>query len=189
MLTSREKFLETARTLMEKQGYHATGLNEILKKSGAPKGSLYYYFPEGKEQIASEVILQAGKIISDRIQEKMQAEPDAGKAIHDFLETVACRMEETKFQSGSPFTMLAMESATESKRINQACREAYSMLIGAFKDGLEKGGMEVARAESVAELIVSAVEGSIVLSRTYLSADHLRQIADHIEQMVRYTKN
>ena len=180
MLTNREKFLETARVLMEKQGYHATGLNEILKKSGAPKGSLYYYFPEGKEQIASEVILGAGKIISIRIREKMQAEPDAGKAIHDFLDTVACKMEETKFQSGSPFTMLAMESATESKRINQACR----VLIGAFKDGLEKGGMEAARAESVAELIVSAVEGGIVLSRTYLSADHLRQIADHIEQMV-----
>ena len=180
MLTNREKFLETARVLMEKQGYHATGLNEILKKSGAPKGSLYYYFPEGKEQIASEVILGAGKIISIRIREKMQAEPDAGKAIHDFLDTVACKMEETKFQSGSPFTMLAMESATESKRINQACR----VLIGAFKDALEKGGMEVLRAESVAELIVSAVEGGIVLSRTYRSANHLRQVADHIERMV-----
>ena len=65
MSTAREKILQTASELMEKQGYHGTGLNEIIQKSGAPKGSLYYYFPEGKEQIASEAVLRAGQIVSE----------------------------------------------------------------------------------------------------------------------------
>jgi TetR/AcrR family transcriptional repressor of lmrAB and yxaGH operons len=185
MLNNREKFLKTAGALMEKQGYHGTGLSEILSKSGAPKGSLYYYFPEGKEQIASEVVLQAGNILATRIREKTQDEPDAGKAIHNFLCSVAQRMEETDYHSGSPLTMLAMESVTQSERVNQACREAYDMLVDTFKEILvTKGGMEEVSASSTAEMIVSAVEGSIVLSRTHHSADYLRRVADHIEKML-----
>jgi TetR/AcrR family transcriptional repressor of lmrAB and yxaGH operons len=185
MSDNREKFLQTASALMEKQGYCGTGLNEILTKSGAPKGSLYYYFPEGKEQIASEVVLRAGNILAARIREKTQDELDAGKAIHTFLYMVAHRMEETNFYTGSTLTMLAMESVTQSERINLACREAYGLLIDVFKEILvSKGGMNEARAMSAAEMIVSAVEGSIVLSRTYRSANYLRRVADHIKGML-----
>ncbi len=188
MSDNREKFLLTASVLMEKQGYCGTGLNEILEKSGAPKGSLYYYFPDGKEQIASEVALRAGKIISGRIQERTRDQPEAGKAIHEFLYTVALRMEETQFHTGSTITMVAMESVTQSERINLACREAYGMIIGAFKDVLIQGGWEEAEAESIAEMIVAAVEGGIMLSRTYQSADYLRRVADHIQKMLASTK-
>ena len=55
MANTREIIIETTCDLMENQGYHATGLNEIVKVSGAPKGSLYYYFPEGKESLAAFV--------------------------------------------------------------------------------------------------------------------------------------
>lgn len=187
MSDNREKFLLTASALMEKQGYCGTGLNEILTKSGAPKGSLYYYFPKGKEQIASEVVLRAGNILAERIREKTKDEPDAGKAIHGFLYMVAHRMEETNFYTGSTLTMLAMESVTQSERINQSCCEAYGLLIDVFREILVlKGGMEEARAISAAEMIVSAVEGSIVLSRTYRSADYLRRVADNIQQMLAF---
>lgn len=184
MSDNREKFLLTASALMEKQGYCGTGLNEILEKSGAPKGSLYYYFPDGKEQIASEVALRAGKIISGRIQEHTRDRLDTGQAIHDFLYTVARRMEETEFHTGSTITMVAMESVTQSERINLACREAYGMIIDAFKGVLLNSGMEDAKAVGIAEMIVAAVEGGIMLSRTYQSADYLRRVADHIRQMM-----
>ncbi len=185
MSTNREKFLQTASALMEQQGYHATGLNEIIAKSGAPKGSLYYYFPEGKEQIASEVVLQAGQMVAARILEKTQDQPDSGKAIHDFLYLVAKRMEETNFYTGSTLTMVAMESATQSERINQACQTAYGLMITACQTSLLKSGMEDAQAKGLAEMIIATVEGGIVLSRTFHSADYLRQVADHILEMLK----
>ena len=68
MSDTRARILLTMARLIEKQGYHATGLNEIIRESGAPKGSVYYYFPGGKEQIGAEAILEAGKIISARLR-------------------------------------------------------------------------------------------------------------------------
>ena len=188
MSNAREKILQTASELMEKQGYHGTGLNEIIQKSSAPKGSLYYYFPDGKEQLASEAILEAGRIVSERFRKQTAVEQNAAQAIRDFLYVIAKRMEETNFYTGSTMTMIAMETVAESQRINKACQEGYAMLIGAFKDKLLLGGMDESKASNMAEMIIAAVEGGIILSRTYHDANHLRRIADHIFQMLKANK-
>ena len=67
-VNTKEKFIETASRLFEIKGYNATGLNEILAESGAPKGSLYYHFPKGKEQLALESINLAGEKIKNKIK-------------------------------------------------------------------------------------------------------------------------
>ena len=185
MLTNREKILQAASELMEKQGYHATGVNEIIKKSKSPKGSLYYYFPDGKEQIASEAVLLAGQTLAARIREKMANESNPAQAIRDFLYLVANRMEETKFYTGSTLTMVAMEAVTQSKRVNLACREAYQLVMDAFGEKLTQSGMEAGKAKATAEMIVASIEGSIVLSRTYQTADPLRRVADHVYMMLK----
>ena len=58
--SSRERLLDSAVDLLQRQGYRGTGLNELLERSGAPRGSLYHYFPGGKEQIGAEAIARAG---------------------------------------------------------------------------------------------------------------------------------
>ena len=84
MTDFRGKILISMARLIEKQGYHATGLNEIISDSGAPKGSVYYYFPGGKEQIGAEAILESGQIISGRLKGLLQEEVKPSDAIHDF---------------------------------------------------------------------------------------------------------
>lgn len=64
---------------------------------------------------------------------------------------VVQRMEETNFYTGSTMTMIAMETVVKSKRINQACKQGYTMLIEAFRHKLLSGGME-AQADFLATL-------------------------------------
>jgi len=67
--------------LLERQGYYGTGLNEIVQQSGAPKGSLYHYFPGGKEELAAAAITDQGKRIAEYIRGELAKRDDPVEAI------------------------------------------------------------------------------------------------------------
>jgi TetR/AcrR family transcriptional regulator, lmrAB and yxaGH operons repressor len=184
MSNVREKILQTTCDLMEKQGYHGTGLNEIVKKSGAPKGSLYHYFPEGKEQIAAEAVLQSGQSTAERIRAGLAVSGSAPKAVHDFILLVAENVERSGFAAGSPLTAVAMETATQSERINLACRKSYGMLQDAFKEKLLESGFSKTRAEELGAFITASIEGGIILSRALHNADPLRLVARQLKMLL-----
>jgi TetR/AcrR family transcriptional repressor of lmrAB and yxaGH operons len=184
MSNAREQILQTTASLLERQGYHGTGLNEIVKQSGAPKGSLYYYFPEGKDQITAEAVLQSGQVVSERIRAGLKGSSDASKAIHDFIIMVAENVERSGFAAGGPLTAVAMETATQSERINRACREAYGMLQAAFTEKLLESGYPNPRAEELGTFITAAIEGGIILSRTSHTADPLRLVAKQLQVLL-----
>lgn len=184
MSNAREHILQTTCNLMEKQGYHGTGLNEIVKESGAPKGSLYHYFPEGKEQIASEAVMQSGKMTAQRIQNGLNSASSAATAIHDFVSNIADHVESSGFAAGSPLTAVAMETATTSGRINLACRDAYLLLETAFKEKLIEKGYPKEKADELGTFITAAVEGGIILSRTYHSGNPLRTVAKNLKVLL-----
>lgn len=184
MSTAREQILQTTRSLLEKQGYHGTGLNEIVKESGSPKGSLYHYFPAGKEQIVAEAVSGSGKETAERIRNGLMGSSSASKAVHDFILLVAENVERSGFSAGSPLTAVAMETATQSERINLACREAYDMLQSAFEEKLVECGFTKAKSGEFAMFIVASIEGGIILSRTSHSADPLRLVAKQLKSLL-----
>lgn len=187
MSNARDQILQATCDLLEKQGYHGTGLNEIVKESGAPKGSLYYYFPEGKEQITAEAVLQSGRAVSERIRTGLKGSSGAPKAIHDFIVLIAENVERSGFAAGGPLTTVAMETATQSERINLACREAYGMLQVAFKEKLLENGFSNTRAEELGTFITASIEGGIILSRVSHTADPLRLVAKQLRTLLSFS--
>ncbi|MEO6887804.1 MAG: TetR/AcrR family transcriptional regulator [Ktedonobacteraceae bacterium] len=185
MNTTRDQIIETTCDLLEAQGYHATGLNQILAESGAPKGSLYYYFPQGKEELTAAAIDRTGKLVAERIKAGLASSDDPGVAIQAFVRTIAYHVEASGFRSGGPLMIVAMETAISSERLNIACREAYALLQNAFREKLLAGGYAGARAASLATFITSAIEGGIILSRTNHSGDPLREVADMLGQVLK----
>lgn len=185
MSNSREQILLTTCDLLENQGFHATGLNEIVKESGAPKGSLYYYFPEGKEEIVAETVLFSGQRTAERIRTHLDTIADPAEAIQSFLEMIAYHIEASGFRAGGPITIVASESATTSERINLACQEAYTQLREAFSTKLRAGGIEPAKAESLAWTVNATIEGAIILSRTFHTGNPLREAAVQLACLIR----
>jgi TetR/AcrR family transcriptional repressor of lmrAB and yxaGH operons len=165
---------------LESQGYHATGLSQILKESGAPKGSLYYYFPGGKEELAAEAIERTGRALAERVRLNLAAEGKPVAAIRHFIERIADGVEASHFRGGGPLATVALETATSSERLNEACRAAYALLQQAFEEKLKEGGYPAAQVAALASFVVAAIEGGIILSRTYHSGDPLREVARHV---------
>jgi TetR/AcrR family transcriptional regulator, lmrAB and yxaGH operons repressor len=184
MSMARSQILQTTCDLMEKQGYHASGLNEIVKQSGAPKGSLYHYFPEGKEQIVSEAVLHSGQITAERIRKELAKSNLTAQAVCDFILNIADHVEHSGYGAGGPLTAVAMETATQSARINLACREAYGMIEAAFREKLLGSGFTQKKADELGTFITSAIEGGIILSRTYHTGDPLRLVAQQLKVLL-----
>jgi len=102
MASTRDQIIEKTCELLELQGYHATGLNQIIKESSTPKGSLYYHFPGGKEALAIEAVTRVGEIVLKRIRDNLAQIDDSAEAITAFIKNIAFNVERSGFRAGAP---------------------------------------------------------------------------------------
>jgi TetR/AcrR family transcriptional repressor of lmrAB and yxaGH operons len=189
MANVREQILLAACMLLEKQGYPATSLDEIVKESGTPKGSLYYYFPEGKEQIVSEAVLASGKILTERMRSELAKVDHPIQGLYEYLLRLADKVEEKRFVSGNPLTIVSVEAAGASERISQACQSVYAEIETVLQEKLACCGMTEVEAAEQARLVLASLEGGILLSRVYRSAEPLRALARHLRDSLQASSN
>ena len=179
--SKRDQILRTAWRLFESQGYHATGINQIIKESGVPKGSFYHYFPGGKEGLAVEAIEAISDGMARMVDHFCADESDPVVAMTGMIRDIASRLEETDYREGGPLTTVALETATSNERINDACQKAYNRLHEALVNQLAAGGLSEDTARELGATIISGLEGGILLSRTFHSIEPMEQIARQIE--------
>jgi TetR/AcrR family transcriptional repressor of lmrAB and yxaGH operons len=110
----------------------------------------------------------------------VRTEPTPSSAIEAFLGQIAHHMEGSGFQAGGPISTAALEAATTSDRVREACGAAYDQWVAAFRAGLESSGIASATAARLATLIVSAIEGAVVLARVRRSTEPLQHVAEEI---------
>ncbi len=179
-MKTKDQFISTTCELLETQGYHATGLNQIIAESGAPKGSLYYHFPGGKEELAVQAVQRTGENIVRLIGEHLSEDLPLAEAVRQFVLGIAHSVESSDYQSGGPLTAVAMETATTNEELNKACREAFLQIQTTFARKLLASGVSPPRASQLAGFITAAIEGGIILSRTHHSGDPLRRVAEEL---------
>lgn len=162
---TRDRVVRTAATLFQKQGYHATGVNQVLTESGAPKGSLYFHFPGGKEQLACESVAFAGDQLAEGISAVVQAAPDARAAILRLAELLARNLEESGYSKGCPVATVALDAATESEPIRKTCDTTYTGWLDRLSAHLAERGVPDDRSEALAILVLSSLQGALLLAR------------------------
>ncbi|WP_062353608.1 TetR/AcrR family transcriptional regulator [Bacillus kwashiorkori] len=184
-VSSKEKLIITASKLFQQQGYHATGLNQITKESGAPKGSLYYHFPDGKEQLALESIQLTTEFVARQIEEGLKQSDNPVIAIQHFISMIADRFQKEGHQQGVPIAAVALETSLISDELRKGCQEAYRKFQNLFAQKLVSGGFVEERAEQLAVVINSMIEGAFLLSFTYGDSRPLRLVAEEIPHVLR----
>lgn len=183
--TPRDRFVAMTAKLMMRHGYAGMGLNDIVARSGAPKGSLYHYFPEGKEQLAVAAIGWASSVFRETLTAALIERGGAAGGIRRVTEQIAVWMEESQFKDGSPLTIVALETSAFIEAIRLACQEAYQDWIGLIEDQLRGEGKSDREAADLALHAVAAIEGAIVLARVQRSAEPLRRIGKLLQGSLR----
>lgn len=183
-MTKRDEIIATTCDLLEVQGYHATGLNQVIHESGAPKGSLYYYFPAGKEELAAAAIGRSGEGITANIERALAGHDDPAAAVTGFIRALAGYVADSGYRQGGPITAVALEAASTSERLRLGCWEQYQTWQALFAEKL-RPAYGAARARRLASLIIAAIEGGIILSRSEQSTQPLLDVADEIEALLR----
>jgi TetR/AcrR family transcriptional repressor of lmrAB and yxaGH operons len=183
--TARADAISTAARLFHHQGYHGTGLAQVLAESGAPKGSFYFHFPGGKEQLAVEAVEASSATVEALITNAAERADDAPDVVRRAGRAIARWLEETNFEEGCAVATLAAEAAGTSPALRQACEHAYARWRRLFAEALRQHGLAGAPASELATMTVAALEGATLIARTERRAGAMRTVAAMLEAQVR----
>jgi TetR/AcrR family transcriptional repressor of lmrAB and yxaGH operons len=183
--SSREAFVRTTASLLRRRGYAATGLNEIVAESGAPKGSLYFHFPGGKEELAASAISAAGVQLAGAIESILSSSDDLGEALGRLVDALAAGLQASAYAEGCPVATVALETACESERIRSAAADAFASWLAALRARLLAAGFEREAATRRATLVLAAIEGALVLARAQRSLQPLSDVREELLALAR----
>jgi TetR/AcrR family transcriptional repressor of lmrAB and yxaGH operons len=176
---SRARAISTASTLFKKQGYHGTGLTQIIKESGSPKGSFYFHFPGGKEELAVEAVSHGSQdIVMLLKQAAEQCNGDGMQFVDLATENVSGWLEGSDYENACPVTSIALEMAPHSEILAEVCANAFAEWIVISEQAFIDCGISGKRARSLATAFVSSLEGAFVLARTEKSTKTFLAVRD-----------
>lgn len=152
--------------LFREQGYASTGLQQILAESGAPKGSLYYYFPAGKEELGRAAIARAGELIAEMLAQAEAAHPsDPRGFVSRYARTMAGWMAESKFQSGCPVATTLLETTPQSPELTAAGNQVFDSWVEIIARVFTASGLSRRDAKREAQQLLATMQGALLLAR------------------------
>jgi TetR/AcrR family transcriptional regulator, lmrAB and yxaGH operons repressor len=182
---TKSRMLLATSKLLQTQGYHGTGLNQILADADAPRGSMYFHFPGGKEQLAASALEKSEAWVTRALSAAFErCGDDVAAGLRAIIETFALQLERSNFAEGCPFATVALESSGLPKSLRQACGDAFGHWHAILAERLLLIERDVDRAASLATLVLAAIEGAMVLSKAHADATPLRHIAEQLDALL-----
>lgn len=160
-------------------------MSQIIRESECPKGSLYYYFPDGKEEIAVECIQIARNNVSNELRSFLADTTDTAEGLRRMFERFIGEAEKNDCFDFVPFSFwMAAETSAINEKFRGACRNVFSEWQSILTDHMVTQGIAIQDAEEKAMLIISMLEGSSILSVTYRDNRALKAISRHVNAII-----
>jgi AcrR family transcriptional regulator len=145
--------------LIRERGAHSTSISDVLAHSGAPRGSAYHYFPGGRTQLLCEAVDYASEFIAAQID----AARDALEVLDVVFDGFRASLAESDYRAGCPVVAVAVE-ADNAPALDRAAA-AFTRWMESIRRRLEDDGVSHRRAEEIAMLLMTSLEGAIVVAR------------------------
>jgi TetR/AcrR family transcriptional regulator, lmrAB and yxaGH operons repressor len=176
---TKARLIETTKQLLWRQGYGATGLNQIIAESGTPRGSIYFHFPGGKEDLTVAALREAGTAMSNAMRRNFERR-GLRDGLRAWVRAFARAMRESDWQQGCPIATVTLEAAALSEPIRQMCDAAFDEWRAIFAAELVAEGVDPDHAKSLATTMLSAIEGALILCRAARDVAPLGSVTDEL---------
>jgi AcrR family transcriptional regulator len=170
---TKERIVSTTAELFRRQGYTGTGLKQIVAGAAAPFGSVYHFFPGGKEQLGAEVIHVAGRFYQELVEAVWDAAPDPVAGVADVFTGAAETLRQTDYADACPIATVALEVASINEVLRVATAEVFSAWIDAAVERFAKAGIARTKARELAIATIALLEGAFILSRATRTTEAL----------------
>src|ERR1700752_729738 len=171
MPDTRERIVQASADLLRRQGYAATGVKQIVAAAQAPFGSIYHFFPGGKEQVGAEAIRRSGGLYELLIPAVVDPAPDRVTGVRAFFAGAAQHLRETNYADACPIATVALEISSTSEPMRVACAEVFESWIAAGMPRFTAAGLGEATARELVVAMLCALEGPFFLARACRSTE------------------
>lgn len=174
---TRERMVRAAAQLMQRQGYHGTGLIEIVTLSDTPRGSIYHHFPGGKDEVVQLAIEQAGQKLLDLLEDTRARSSSLQAYYRRIGKGISSWMREGAWEEeGCPVAVLTLETAPRIEHLRVVAERCYEGWIQSVMAALREYGVPARRSRRLADFSVAAIDGAIILCRARNSTEPMKSV-------------
>jgi AcrR family transcriptional regulator len=182
---TRDRIVTATTELFRRQGFHGTSLKQVADRSQSPTGSIYHFFPGGKEELGVAVMHESGAAYQSLFEWIADESDGIAEGVWAFFTGAAQALEEADFVDICPIGTVAREVASTSEPLRVATETVFAAWRASLAQRLRSEGAGPEQAEALADTLVAAIEGGFILARARRSGDCLRSTAEHMRTLVR----
>ncbi len=184
MTKTRDRFVQSASRLFQEQGYRATSVGSIAEAGELPIGSLYYYFPGGKEELGVAAVSHGADRFEEVLREALSSSDDPGEALANCARLLADRLEASQWRYGCPVATVALETVHTSQLLQSAAADAFDAWVKIVSERLIDLGIELAAAKELGSITISILEGAEMMARVAKSRGPLDMAASRMRFLI-----
>jgi TetR/AcrR family transcriptional repressor of lmrAB and yxaGH operons len=166
---TRDSLIQAMIEMLQSKGYLGAALNDVTALASAPRGSVYFHFPDGKEQLAVAAIDAAAVFVEKQINDACATAKTPAQVIDLTAHAFGVVLRQSNFTKGCPITAVAATIGDETPDLQVACARAFTRWIDVLTAHLKRTGLSPRRARRFAGTGLASVEGALVMARAMRS--------------------
>lgn len=182
--TTRERILTATIELFRAQGFNGTSLAQIVHASASTTGSVYHFFPGGKDELAAEVLRVAGAAYGELVELIMRDGANPAVGMSDAFAGAATLLIESDFIDPCPIGTVAREVASTHEPLRLVAHEVMSAWVDRLSAVFTDAGVAEAKAISLATFAVASIEGGFILARTQRDVAPFLGVGDMLAELI-----
>ncbi|MDQ3284451.1 MAG: TetR/AcrR family transcriptional regulator [Actinomycetota bacterium] len=181
---TRRAIVERSAPVFNTKGYFGTSMSELVLETGLEKGSIYNHFGS-KEQLASAAFDFSAELVLGRLEEALDGEGRVLERLIRAVEVHRTLAEDRPIQGGCPILNTAIEADDAQPVLREKVRQAMDrwqdLIVRMIREGIANGELDPeVGPEALATIIISTIEGAVMMSKLYGDTDHVHRAVNHL---------